>query len=63
MSKNKFKKMVNKEFKITAFNLLIKEKESKSKSKMSKLEYSSLKLQPYLKSETIFNRTKRFLFI
>ena len=29
---------------------------------MSNLVYSSLELQPYLKSDAIFNRTKKFLF-
>ena len=29
---------------------------------MSKLSYSSLEIQPYLKSELIYNRTKKFLF-
>ena len=62
MSKHKFKKIVNKAFKMAAFQFLIKEKETKSKSKMSKLEYVTLELQPYLKSDIIFNRTKKFVF-
>ena len=62
MSKNKFLKIVNKAFEMAAFQFLIKEKETKSKSKMSKLEYVTLELQPYLKSDIIFNRTKKFVF-
>ena len=49
-SKNKFKKIVNTAFKVADLQFLIEEKESKCKSKMSKLEYITLELQPYLKS-------------
>ena len=62
MSKHKFKKIVKEACKAASLEFLIKEKDTKNKSKLSKLVYSSLELQPYLKSDAIFNRTKKFLF-
>ena len=62
MSKNKFKTLVKNACKNEALTFLLNEKESKNKSKMAHLSYSSLELQPYLKSDLLYNRTKKFLF-
>ena len=52
--------MVKKSCKNAAFKYLLKEKEEKCVSKMSKLKYVELAMQPYFKSK-ILNRRKQIL--
>ena len=60
LSKTKFKKTIKIACKRVALAFLLKEQESKSKVKH--IQYSSLQLQNYLKSDTLFKRTKLFKF-
>ena len=48
--------------KTEALKFLLNEKETKNKSKMANLNYSTLEMQPYLQSDLMYNRTKKFLF-
>ena len=60
MSKESFKKLVEKKVRKAALKDLIKRKNSHSK--MKNLEYSELELQPYFKSKLLFKTEAQNLF-
>ena len=62
MKKKYFQSLIKTKTKSTAFKYLIEEKESKAKSKMSRLEYKVLKTQPYLLFNKINLRRKFMIF-
>ena len=62
LKKEHFKKMVKKSCKNAAFKYLLKEKEEKCVSKMSKLKYVELAMQPYFKSKILTRRKQILLF-
>ena len=62
MKKKYFQSLIKTKTKSTAFKYLIEEKESKAKSKMSRLEYKTLNIQPYLLSNKMNLRRKGIMF-
>ena len=60
IKKDKFKEIVKKACNVSAFEYLLKE--NSSKSKVKHIKYSALELQPYLKSNNIFDTTKKIFY-
>ena len=61
MKKKYFNSLLKLKTRKAAYEYLMEEKESKAKSKMSRLQYKSLKIQPYLLSTKISLRKKSII--
>ena len=60
IKKNKFKKIIKKACKATAFKFLMDEKEGKSK--LENIDYKDLQLQNYLKAKNVYYKKQSLLF-
>ena len=62
MKKEKFKELIRKSCKSTAFTFLMNEKQEKNKSKLAKVSYNKLEMQSYLENNNLSQRKKLLLF-